>query len=557
MATRWIQITSLLSSSLLVSLASDVSSLNPSASLNSGTRKLFSTGSDRHENIDDGYRSHEELRYQNQDDLLPFGNFEELNNSGKEEAKITIQQFIDKLKQVRKQKQLEKKQKKASAKQVPKLKTIPDSNKTSKSKSPSKKNVKLPPRKPSLKQKPTGKKTKTFPSQRAEKKSKPKSFPSPSPAFRKKTKSAPARPKQPASKSKKTQIKKVEDTEKKLIDDGFEDHFFNTGDDVIRHSDHHVHQHDHLHAHKAFHKHKAKHDHSHAHDNDHVHNHKHTHNHVHNHIHKHNEQHEHDAEHTHTEKHHHKHLEYIDGGGWKKRSDQVVDDNVIARSDDAPPSFEPFIVDDSGDKLEERSGEVITEQKDVEHNLKGYLRKYIEFYKSVTDDETNSSSSIDIDRADERNDRGDATMGMTNEKNAFPDKTFVLDGDNDYNHRDPHRVYRQEEGEQYRTEILPNYEKHSDGHEEFGVASFDAYMEALSDQFPEFDDDPEYDEEQFLSFNDDLDYPRPQEDIRERGGQWEPVLQDLQIAFYDLEPDWQPEHFEEIKRRFSSKEEES
>ena len=320
MAIRWVQITSLLSSSLLLSLASDVSLFNPSASLNSGTRKLFSAGSDRHENIDGGYLSQEEPRYQDQSDLLPFGNFEELNNSGKEEAKITIQQFIDKLKQIRKQNQLEKKQKKAtkaSAKQVPKLKTIPDSNKSSKSKSPQKKNVKSPRRKPAPKQKPTaspvsGKKTKTFPSPRAEKKSKPKSFPSPSPAFRKKTKSAPVRPKQPkftVPKSEKTQIKKIKENEKKVIDDEFEDHFFNTGDvdDVIRHSDHHVHQHDHLHAHKAFHKHKAKHDHSHAHDNDHVHNHKHTHNHVHNHIHKHNEQHEHDAEHHHVEKHHHKH----------------------------------------------------------------------------------------------------------------------------------------------------------------------------------------------------------------------------------------------------------
>ena len=327
MAIRWVQITSLLSSSLLLSLASDDSLFNPSASLNSGTRKLFSAGSDRHENIDDGYRgSQEEPRYQDQDDLLPFGNFEELNNSGKEEAKITIQQFIDKLKQIRKQKQLEKKQKKAtkaSAKQAPKLKTIPDLKKSSKSKSPQKKNVKSPRRKPAPKQKPTaspvsGKKIKNLP-QRVEKKSKPKSFPSPSPAFRKKTKSAPVRPKQPkftAPKSKKTQIKKIKETKKKVIDDEFEDHFFNTGDvdDVIRHSDHHIHQHDHLHAHKAFHKHKAKHDHSHAHDNDHVHNHKHTHNHVHNHIHKHNEQHEHDAEHHHVEKHHHKHLEYIDAG---------------------------------------------------------------------------------------------------------------------------------------------------------------------------------------------------------------------------------------------------
>ena len=226
---------------------------------------------------------------------------------------------------------------------------------------------------------------------------------------------------------------------------------------------------------------------------------------------------------------------------------------MIARSDDAPPTFEPFIVDDSVDKLEERSGEVITEQKDVEDNLKGYLRKYIEFYKSVTDDDTTGSSSVglDFDRAEDRNDGADEDIGMTNEKNAFPDKAFVLDGDNDYNQGDPHTFYDQEGGEQYRTEILPTYEKHFDGHEEdqgFGMKSFDAYMEALSDQFPEFDDDedPGYEEERFLSFNDDRG------NIRDRGGQWEPVLQDVQIAFYDLEPDWQPEHFEEIQRRVSA-----
>ena len=94
------------------------------------------------------------------------------------------------------------------------------------------------------------------------------------------------------------------------------------------------------------------------------------------------------------------------------------------------------------------------------------------------------------------------------------------------------------------------------------MKSFDAYMDALSDQFPEFDDDddlePEYSEERFLSFHDSPEYPRHNEDIRERvaEGQWEPVLQDLQIAFYDLEPDWQPEHFEEIQRRVSDDEEE-
>ena len=162
---RWPLIISLLSSSSLLSLSSDISSFNSSASLNSGTRKLFFAGLDGHENIDDGYPSHVRARpryyNQDQDDLLPFGNFGELNNSGKEEAKITIQQFIDKLKQIRKQKQLEKKKKKApaSSKQVPKFKTIPETKKSSKPKSPQKKNVKTDRRK----QRPSQPKTKNIP----------------------------------------------------------------------------------------------------------------------------------------------------------------------------------------------------------------------------------------------------------------------------------------------------------------------------------------------------------------------------------------------------------
>ena len=101
-----------------------------------------------------------------------------------------------------------------------------------------------------------------------------------------------------------------------------EEDFFQIGSvNSHQHSDQHTHHHDHLEAHKHHHKHKASHSHDHAHSNDHVHNHKHTHNHVHNHIHKHNEAHEHTATHSHTEKHKHKHLEYIDAGGWRRRSD--------------------------------------------------------------------------------------------------------------------------------------------------------------------------------------------------------------------------------------------
>ena len=305
------------------------------------------------------------------------------------------------------------------------------------------------------------------------------------------------------------------------IDD--EDDFFKSG--AVAQSEHHVHQHDHLHAHKAFHKHKESHEHAHAHNNDHVHNHKHTHNHVHNHIHKHNEQHEHQAEHQHTEKHHHKHIEYIDGGGWKKRSDPAGEDNLVARSDESNPTFEPFEEDVSADKLEERSGMIVDQKNvDVENNLKAYLRKYIEFYKSVADS--------DIDTADERNDYHDGHISMTNKKNAFPDTTFVLADDNDYDHQTSNNFYHPEAKED-NTEILPNYEKDAamEDPEDAGLMTFDDYMIALSDQFPELnDDDDEPDYAQYGQYGQDL------QDL-----QWSPLLQELQLAFYDAEPDWQPE----------------
>ena len=478
------------------------------------------------------------------DESLPFGSLEGDEEAG--EAQLTIQQFINKLKQIRKNKHLGKNTKNSPPRSKgvrtpvyvhsrkptptnllrPQAKNIPapvlkspskPPPSSSSSRSPNKvpkQKLKFPPKVVSKqenikipKSKPTKVKSSTD-------RQKTKSVSKPSPVVAPPVKRKQKQPKFSSPKGHKTsKVQKENDDEDDFFRQALESH------------EHHVHQHDHLHAHKAFHKHKESHEHAHAHNNDHVHNHKHTHNHVHNHIHKHNEQHEHQAEHQHTEKHHHKHIEYIDAGGWKKRSDPAGEDNLVARSDESNPTFEPFEDDVSADKLEERSGMIVDQKNvDVENNLKAYLRKYIEFYKSVADS--------DIDTADERNDYHDGHISMTNKKNAFPDTTFVLADDNDYDHQTSNNFYHPEAKED-NTEILPNYEKDAamEDPEDAGLMTFDDYMIALSDQFPELnDDDDEPDYDQYGQYGQDL------QDL-----QWSPLLQELQLAFYDAEPDWQPE----------------
>ena len=548
-----------------VTPSSTLSTSNSSTSLNSATRKFFFA--DNHENIDEVEHSdgeYKEFSHLNNfdDSYLPFG---KLDDSKASKAKMTIQQFIDKLKEIKRRKQKNtrpvkttKKQPEKNFKLKPELKNILKQNPKPKltqpvkiNKTPNKQKKKEV--KPSLKdEKVVLKKPKPSPVIKQETKSKQASIPIigppavPSPAK--------IKPKQP-----KFNFPKLKGTEKKKnpILDQEEDDFFRQGN-ADAHNEHHVHQHDHLHAHKAFHKHKQTHEHTHAHSNDHVHNHKHTHNHVHNHIHKHNEAHEHTAEHTHTEKHHHKHLEYIDAGGWKKRNDPDAEDNFIARSDNNP-TFEPFNPDSSQDKsskrvvkLEARSSEVNSED-DVKSSVKDYLQKYIEFYKSVADP--------DIDVADERKDNDDDHMSMTNKKNVFLDNYLMFD-DNDYNHHTSHSFYQQE-APQYNTEILPNYEKHieqdADNAEEL---SFDDYMDALSDKFPDNDGIMRYHDEimeaefddngdGFLSFHDVSDDDNEYEGVDPVArGDWEPVLQDFNVAYYDMEPDWMPQVTVTIERNF-------
>ena len=99
---------------------------------------------------------------------------------------------------------------------------------------------------------------------------------------------------------------------------------------------------------------------------------------------------------SHVEKHHHKHLEYIDAGGWKKRSDENNEDTILARTDylNNPESAITQEDRELPDRLQDRSGHL--EMIDAENNVKTYLQKYIDFYRSVVEPE-------DIDKADDRN----------------------------------------------------------------------------------------------------------------------------------------------------------
>jgi len=555
-------------SSFLSSSSSTSTADNSTSSLKSATRKFFFA--DNPENVDEDYDGYSPAPYHSSDDSLPFGNFGISDSKPISKTKITIQQFINKLKEIQKKKQLKQQSRTAPSiktgetkykrvpntpkslvkpntknqrkKENPSFKTSPKSQVQKKgfpSKSQQSKNgsdVKLKKPTDPIRKNPSILPDKTLDKKQTSKSDKPKS-----------------EDKQIKQKQPKFTLPKLEKPrQKETIIDTEEDDFFRQGA-AEAHGNHHVHQHDHLHAHKAFHKHKSKHDHKHAHSNDHVHNHKHTHNHVHNHIHKHNEQHEHNAEHTHTEKHHHKHLEYIDAGGWKKRNDPNSDDNIYARSDadaDKEPIFEPF--DDKSEQkvgIQERSGHVAV-GNDVKNNVKDYLQQYIEFYKSVAD--------ADVDIADERNDYGGDHMSVTNKKNTFHDKTFMLD-DNDFNQQTTEDFY-QPEVEQYNTKILPNYEKHQ---EDVADLSFDDYMTALSDQFPYIADHDEilnddYDVEDagsFLSYKMTAAHDNvPNDDVHERAAAWEPVLQDIQIAFYDLEPDWAPQYDVSLERKFDTDE---
>ena len=185
---------------------------------------------------------------------------------------------------------------------------------------------------------------------------------------------------------------------------------------------------------------------------------------------------------SHTEKHHHKHLEYIDAGGWKKRSDEDNENTIIARNDDLK-----IELNEAPDQLQERSGEV--ELSDAKDNVKDYLRKYIDFYKSVVEPDD------EVDVADDRNYYDEQFLAMSEE---------VDDQINNYNAGHHQQLY-QPAAQEYNWEIL------EDDTRPLGLEGYRAAME--------------------------------RQEVEEEGDEdfWEPELEDLQISLYDLEPDWTPQ----------------
>ena len=143
---------------------------------------------------------------------------------------------------------------------------------------------------------------------------------------------------------------------------------------------------------------------------------------------------------SHVEKHHHKHLEYIDAGGWKKRSDENNEDTILARTDylNNPESAITQEDRELPDRLQDRSGHL--EMIDAENNVKTYLQKYIDFYRSVVEPE-------DIDKADDRNYYDEEFPTESVEEHPVNiHRGFSEDQDNYFSLGDP--------GEQYSWEIL-------------------------------------------------------------------------------------------------------
>ena len=182
---------------------------------------------------------------------------------------------------------------------------------------------------------------------------------------------------------------------------------------------------------------------------------------------------------SHTEQHHHKHLEYIDAGGWKKRSDEENENTIIARNEDLN-----IELNEAPDRLQERSGG--GDIRDAKDNVKDYLRKYIEFYKSVVDD---------VDVADDRNYYEEQFLAMSEE---------VDDQINNY-HVGHHQQLYQPGAQQYDWEIIE---------EDSRTAGLEGYRAAMGME---------------------------EQEEEEEEGFWEPELEELQISLYDLEPDWTPQ----------------
>ena len=119
------------------------------------------------------------------------------------------------------------------------------------------------------------------------------------------------------------------------------------------------------------------------------------------------------------------------------------------------------------------------EVRDAKDNLKDYLMKYIDFYKSVVEPDA-------VDVADDRNYYDEQFLAMSEE---------VDDEMNNYHLYQP-------ADQQYNWEVLDDDAGH------VGLEDYRAAMEVEEE---------------------------------EEEGSWQPELEELEISLYDLEPDWTPQ----------------
>ena len=155
-------------------------------------------------------------------------------------------------------------------------------------------------------------------------------------------------------------------------------------------------------------------------------------------------------------------------------------------------------LDEAPDTLQQRSGEV--ELGDAKDNVKDYLRKYIDFYKSVLEPD-------DVDVADDRNYYDEQFLAMSEE---------VDDQINNYN-AGHHQALYQPAAQQYSWEMMEDDTRLT------GLEDYRAAMERKEEGMVEEDE-----------------------------GFWEPELEELEeleISLYDLEPDWTPQPEVALERR--------
>ena len=147
------------------------------------------------------------------------------------------------------------------------------------------------------------------------------------------------------------------------------------------------------------------------------------------------------------------------------------------------------------------------ELKDATDNVKNYLQEYIEFYRSIVEPDYE-----DVDKADDRNYYDQEFLSEPEERNTLLDYDLHgydqhgddLHGDDQQNyfHVEHHgRLYRPA-ADHYNWEVLEEDNVHVGGGGAVGYHAGGA---------------------------------------EEADGAWQPELEELDIAMYDMEPDWTPQ----------------